>query len=197
MIRIGILGDIGSGKSYIAKNFGYPVFNADEEVAKIYKKNRKVFIKLKKNLPKYINSFPINKTELTKAILANSINLKKIVKIIHLEVRKKMNIFIKKNKNKKFIILDIPLLLENKINKKNDVLIFVQTKKKDVLKRLKKRANYNKLLINKFKNLQLPLVYKMKKSHFIIKNNFTKKMVDESINKILKKINSERNYSRY
>ena len=197
MIRIGILGDIGSGKSYIAKNFGFPVFNADEEVAKIYKKNRKVFIKLKKNLPKYINSFPINKTELTKAILANRINLKKIVKIIHLEVRKKMNIFIKKNKNKKFIILDIPLLLENKINKKNDVLIFVHTKKKDVLKRLKKRTNYNKLLINKFKNLQLPLVYKMKKSHFIIKNNFTKKMVNQSINKILKKINSERNYSRY
>ena len=197
MIRIGILGDIGSGKSYIAKNFGYPVFNADEEVAKIYKKNKRVFIKLKKKLPKYINSFPVNKTELTKAILANRINLKKIVKIIHLEVRKKMNIFIKKNKNKKFIVLDIPLLLENKINKKNDVLVFVRTKKKDVLKRLKKRPNYNKVLIEKFKNLQLPIVYKMKKSHFIIRNNFTKKLVNEDINKILKKINSERNYSRY
>ena len=197
MIRIGILGDIGSGKSYIAKNFGYPVFNADEEVAKIYKKDRKVFIKLKKNLPKYINSFPVNKTELTKAILANKINLKKIVKIIHLEIRKKMNIFIKKNKNKKFIILDIPLLLENKINKKNDVLVFVRTKKKDVLKRLKKRENYNKALIDKFKNLQLPLVYKMKKSHFTIKNDFTKKLVNENINKTLKKIKSERNYSRY
>ena len=197
MIRIGILGDIGSGKSYIAKCFGYPVFNADEEVAKVYKKNKKVFIKLKKSLPKYINSFPVDKTELTKAILANKINLKKIVKIIHLEVRKKMNIFIKKNKNKKFIILDIPLLLENNINEKNDVLVFVRTKKKDVLKRLKKRANYNKLLINKFKNLQLPLVYKMKKSHFIIKNNFTKKFLNKSINKILKKIDNERNYSRY
>ena len=197
MIRIGILGDIGSGKSYIAKNFGYPVFNADEEVAKIYKKNKKVFIKLKKNLPKYINTFPVNKIELTKAILANRINLEKIVKIIHLEIRKKMNIFIKKNKNKKFIILDIPLLLENKINKKNDVLVFVRTKKKDVLKRLKRRENYNKALIDKFKNLQLPLVYKMKKSHFIIKNNFTKKLVNKSINEILKKINNERNYSRY
>ena len=197
MIRIGILGDIGSGKSYIAKNFGYPVFNADEEVAKIYKKNKKVFIKLKKNLPKYINTFPVNKTELTKAILANRINLEKIVKIIHLEIRKKMNIFIKKNKNKKFIILDIPLLLENKINKKNDVLVFVRAKKKDVLKRLKRRENYNKALIDKFKNLQLPLVYKMKKSHFIIKNNFTKKLVNKSINEILKKINNERNYFRY
>ena len=48
MKRIGILGDIGSGKSYIANSFGYPVFNADEEVAKVYKKDKKVFIKLKK-----------------------------------------------------------------------------------------------------------------------------------------------------
>ena len=46
MKRIGILGDIGSGKSYIAKCFGFPVFNADLEVAKIYKYNRKVFKKL-------------------------------------------------------------------------------------------------------------------------------------------------------
>ena len=61
MIKIGILGDIGSGKSYIAKNFGYPVFNADEEVNKLYKKNKRIFIKLKKVLPKFIYSFPINK----------------------------------------------------------------------------------------------------------------------------------------
>ena len=118
MIKIGILGDIGSGKSYIAKNFGYPVFNADLEVSKLYKNDRKIFIKLKKNLSKYIFSFPINKEEISKAILANKFNLNKIVKIVHLEVRKKMNIFLRKNKNKKIVILDIPLLLENKINKK-------------------------------------------------------------------------------
>ncbi len=52
MIRIAILGDIGSGKSYIANNFGYPVFNADSEVSKIYKKNKKVFDKLKKKITK-------------------------------------------------------------------------------------------------------------------------------------------------
>ena len=39
MIKIGILGDIGSGKSYVAQNFGYPVFNADHEVAKLYQQN--------------------------------------------------------------------------------------------------------------------------------------------------------------
>ena len=49
MIKIGILGDIGSGKTYVAKNFGYPVFNADTEVSELYEKERKIFNKLKKN----------------------------------------------------------------------------------------------------------------------------------------------------
>jgi len=188
MIRIGILGDIGSGKSYVAKNFGYPVFNADFEVSKLYKKNRNVFKKLKKVLPKYIQTFPVKKDELAKAILANKINLKKIVRIVHKEVKKKMNIFIRKNKANKFIILDIPLLLENKINKKKDILVFVESKKKDIYKRLKKRDNFNKILLDEFKKLQLPIDYKKKKSHFIIKNNFTKKFVKNGIKEVLKGI---------
>ena len=191
MIRIGILGGIGSGKSYIANNFGFPVFNADKEVSKIYKNDKKVFIKLKKKLPKYFDKFPIKKNEVSKAILNNEQNLKKITKIIHLEVRNKMNSFLKKNKNKKFIILDIPLLLENKINKKNDILIFVQSKKKDILKKLKKRKNFDYNLFKKFKNLQLSLDYKKKKSNFIIKNDFSRKSIDIRINNILKKLKNE------
>jgi dephospho-CoA kinase len=188
MIKIGILGDIGSGKSYVAKNFGYSVFNADAEVGKLYKKNRKIFNKLKKTLPKYIYSFPINKDEISNAILANKFNLKKIVKIVHSEIKKKMNIFLKKNINKKIVILDIPLLLENKINKKKDTLVFVESKKSDILKRLKKRKGYNLKLLTKFKNIQLTLDYKKKKSQFVIKNDFTNKSVNKSIKKILKDI---------
>ena len=188
MIKIGILGDIGSGKSYIAKNFGYPVFNADKEVGKLYKKNKRIFIKLKKVLPKFIYSFPINKNEIIKAIFANKINLKKITKIIHSEIRKEMSKFLKKHVNKKIVILDIPLLLENKINKKGDMLVFVKSNKKDILKRLKKRPGFNYNLFIKFKKIQLSLDYKMKKSHFIIKNNFTNKSVKRDIKYILKKI---------
>ncbi len=188
MIKIGILGDIGSGKSYIAKNFGYPVFNADQEVSKIYKKNKKIFNKFKKILPEYFHSFPIKKKDVSNAILANKQNLKKIVKIVHLEIRKEINTFLDKNKNKKIIILDVPLLLENKINNKKDILIFVQSKKLDIIKRLKKRDNFNKKLWSKFKNIQLPLDYKKKKSQFIIKNDFTKKSVKKDIRNILNEI---------
>ena len=169
MIIIGILGDIGSGKSYIAQSFGYPVFNADKEVAKLYKKDKKIFNKLQKALPEYLHSFPVKKSEILDAILAEKNNLKKIIKIVHYEIKKKTNFFLKKNKNKKIIILDIPLLLENKINKKTDVLIFVQSKKSDILKRLKKRANFNQKLINKFKNIQLPLDYKKKNLNLLLK----------------------------
>jgi dephospho-CoA kinase len=188
MIRIGILGDIGSGKSYVAQNFGYPVFNADYEVAKLYQQNKYVFNKLKIKLPKYIHSFPIEKSEISNAILTNKNNLKKIVKIVHVEIRKKLNNFLKKNKNKKIVILDIPLLLENKINKKEDILVFVQSKKSSILKNLKKRKNFNLKLFKNFKALQLSLSYKKKNSNFIIKNNFTKKSVNDGIKSILKEI---------
>ena len=188
MIKIGILGDIGSGKSYVAKNFGYPSFNADVEVGKLYKKDKKIFNKLKKILPKYIHSFPINKNEISNAILANKFNLKKIVTIVHSEIRKKMNMFLKKNKNKKIIILDIPLLLENKINNKKDVLVYVTAKKKEIYKRLKKRKNFNLELLRRFKKIQLPLEVKRKKASYIIINKFTNSSVKKSVKLILKKI---------
>ena len=188
MIRIGILGDIGSGKSFVAKSFGYPVFNADNEVGKLYKKNRKIFTKLNKSLPKHITQFPIKKQEVTKTILANKDNLRKIIKIIHPEIRKKMNIFLKKNKKSKLIVLDIPLLLENKINKRKDILIFVQSNKTEILKRLKKRQNFNLKIMNKFRKIQLPLDYKRKKSNFIIQNNFTIKFIKKQVRYILNQI---------
>jgi len=188
MIRIAVIGDIGSGKSYVAKQFGYPVFNADDEVAKLYKKSRKCYNKLKKTLPNYITSFPVKKNELSNAILDGKSNLKKIVKIIHPEVRFKMNSFIKKNKRKKFIILDIPLLIENKINKKKDILIFVDATKKEINKRLKKRRNINLEILKKFKKLQLPIEIKKKRSDFIIKNNFKRNFTQKNVKKLLRKI---------
>ena len=188
MIKIAVVGDIGSGKSHIAKLFGHPVFNADQEVTSIYKKNKNCFKKLKKNLPKYFSVFPAKKTQIIKSIEDSEKNLKKITKIIHPEIRKKLSIFLKKNKKRKAIILDIPLLLENKLNQKNDIIVFVQSKKSEIIKRLKKRDNFNLNLYNQFKKIQLSLSYKKKKSNYIIKNNFINKFVKISVKKILKEI---------
>ena len=188
MKRVGILGDIGSGKSYVSKKFGYPIFNADIEVTKLYRKNKKIFNRLRKVLPKYFFEFPIDKDQVSKAILANDKNLKKIIKIVHLEIKKKLNSFLKKNNTKKIVILDIPLLLENKINKKNDVLVFVESNKSEIIKRLKKRKNYNQKLLRKFRKIQFSPDFKKRRSQFIIKNDFKDKTAKKYVKYILKKI---------
>ena len=188
MIRFAVVGDIGSGKSFISNLFNYPVFNADLEVADIYKKNKSCFFKIKKKIPSHFSSFPIKKEELIESIMADKDNLKKISSIVHPIVRKKLNVFLNKNKNKKLVVLDIPLYFENKLNKKNDIIIFIDAKKKQILKQLKKRKNFNLSLINQFKSLQYPLKYKKKKSDFIIKNDYKIRTAKNSIKEILKKV---------
>ena len=147
MIKIGILGDIGSGKSFVAKQFGYPVFNADKEVSDIYKNDKSCYKKIKKKFPKFIKSKSLKKNELGSVIKENKQNLKKISNIVHPIVRKRMNFFFKKNKKKKMVVLDIPLLVENKLYDKNFYLIFVQSNRNEINKRLKKRPFYNKKLL--------------------------------------------------
>jgi len=188
---IGILGDIGSGKSFVAKQFGYPVFNADQEVNKIYKKNKSCYKKLRNKLPKYIKSYPINKVELSKAILEDKYNLKKIVNVVHPIVRHKMNYFLRKNFKKKIVVLDIPLLIENNLNRKKDILVFIESKKSQINQRLKKRKNYNKKIIENLRKLQKTASYKKKLSTYIIKNDFKLSTVKKRVKFIKNKILNE------
>ena len=136
----------------------------------------------------YITSFPIEKNKLSRAIIDDQNNLKKIIKIVHPLVRKRMHDFFKKNKNKKIVVLDIPLLIENKIYKKNYILIFVDAKKKDIKKRLERRPNFNLKVFKKLKKVQLPVEKKRKKSDFIIKNDFKHDSIKKNVKKVLKKI---------
>ena len=195
MIRVGIIGSIGSGKSFISKLFKYPVFNADHEVNFIYKKNRECFRKLSKNLPKFIKSFPVKKPELVAAINSDKKNLKKISSVVHPMVRQRMRNFIKKNKNYKMIILDVPLLIENKLNNKNDVLVFVKLNQRKILKRLKKRPNYNKKVLKKLKESQVILSKKRKLANYTIDNNFPVYIMKKKIKLLKNKILNERSSS--
>ena len=184
MIRIAILGDIGAGKSFVSKQFNCPIFNADKEVAKIYKNDRSCYRKIKKALPKYIISDHLDKKFLLKAVLDSKNNLKKISKIVHPIVRNRMNKFLIKNSSKKLVVLDIPLYLENKLNKKGDVLIFVEAKRKDIKKRLKKREYFNEKLNRNLKSFQLPLTKKKKLSNFVIKNTFNVTKIKNDVKNI-------------
>ena len=151
MIKIVVIGEIGSGKTFVANEFGYPVFDADKQVSKIYKNDKKCFFQIKKKFPKENITYPIKKFDIRKLILKNQKNIFKINKIVHPIVRNQMKKFIYKNKNMKGVVLDIPLFLENKLNKKGYILVYVQSKKKDINKRLKLRIGYSLKLLNRLK----------------------------------------------
>ena len=195
MIRICTIGGIGSGKSFISKLFKYPVFNADNVVKNIYRNDKNCFKNLKKKLPKFISSFPVKKSDLIKAISSNRNNLRIISSIVHPIVRKKMKFFLKENKSSRIVVMDIPLLIENKLYKKNDILVFVKTKKSKILKRLKKRRNFNKKILNELKLNQSSLLKKERMANYIIDNNFSPNIMKNKIKKLKEKIIDERNSS--
>ena len=192
MIKISLVGDIGSGKTYISKLFRAPCFFADIEVKRLYKSGRQCFNKLKKKFPQFIKTFPIKKNELSNTIKSNSSNLKSIGMIVHPFIRKKLNIFLKKNKKKKIVVLDIPLYLENKMYKSNDVIIFLKTKKKDVDKKLKKRKNFNQKLINILRKSQLTLKQKKNKSNYVLVNNYNSAIMKRKVRILKAKILNDR-----
>ena len=193
MIRVGVIGGIGSGKSFISKLFNSPVFNADREVEILYKNNVECYKKLRKKLPNFVKSFPISKSQLIKAINEDKKNLKKISSVVHPLVRKKMKLFLNKNKKSKIIILDIPLLIENKLYKKKDILVFVKSNQNKVISRLKKRKNYNKKILLNLRKNQTKLLKKRKLANYIVENNFSPNIMRKKINSLKNRILNERN----
>ena len=185
MIKICLVGDIGSGKTHVSKLFKTPCFFADIEVKKLYRNNKQCFARLKKKFPQFIKTFPIKKIELSNTIKYKFSNLKSIGFIVHPFIRKKLSMFLKKNKKKKIVVLDIPLYLENKMYRRNDVIIFLKTKRKDVNSRLKKRKNFNQKLLNILRKSQLTLKQKKNKSNYVLVNNFNNTIMKKKV-KILK-----------
>ena len=193
MIRLGVIGGIGSGKSFISRLFKSPVFNADKEVEFLYKNNLECYKKLKKKLPRFIKSFPISKSQLIKAINEDKKNLKRISSVVHPLVRKKLKSFLNKNKKNKIIVLDIPLLIENKLYNKKDILIFVKSNQNKVINRLRKRKNYNKKILLNLKKNQANLLKKRKLANYIVDNNFSPNIMKKKISMLKNKILYERN----
>ena len=193
MIRVGLIGEIGSGKSFIAKLFNYPVFNADREVEILYKNSKECYKKLSKKLPRFVKSFPVSKSQLIEAINQDKTNLKKISSVVHPLVRKKMKLFLDKNKKNKIVILDVPLLIENKLYNKKDILVFIKSNQNKIINRLKKRKNYNKKILLNLRKNQINLLKKRKLADYIVDNNFSPNIMKKKIKYLKQKILNEGN----
>ena len=169
MIKIGITGSIASGKttaSNILSNKRGPLFSADKVVKALYKTEKfKKFLIKEFNIKKKTNF----KYFIKKEILKNRHNIKRLEKISHPIVRKKMKNFSTINKKKKILFYEIPLLIETKLTKYFDAIIFIKARKKIRLKRFKAKGGDEKLF-NVLNNKQLSDAKKIKLSNHIVIN---------------------------
>ena len=169
MMKIGITGSLASGKTTASKILSLkkgPLFSADKAVKQLYQNKKfKLLIRKRFNIK---NNYQIKKY-LKKLILRDKKNIIKLEKIIHPLVRKKMKKFTSKNKHKKFLFYEIPLLIENKLMKHFSVIIFIKAKKQLRLKRFLSKGG-NEGLFNLLNNKQLKDTKKIKYSDYVVVN---------------------------
>ena len=185
-MKIGITGSLSSGKTTASKilsaNRG-PLFNADKAVKELYRNIR--FQKLICRKFKIKNNKQIKKN-LKKLILADKNNIKKLEKVIHPFVREKMKKFTLKNKNKKFLFYEVPLLIESKLMKKFDLIIFIKAKKKIRIKRfMQKRGDAN--LFRLLDNKQIQDNKKAKQCDYVVVNEKNFKILKKILSNIMTK----------
>ncbi len=186
MIKIGITGSLASGKTTAGKILSSqrgPIFNADMIVKKIYKNNNFRFLVGKKFKIKNDNQLKKNIKDM---ILKNKKSLKKLEKIIHPLVRKQMNKFTLKNKNKEILFYEIPLLIESKLMKFFDIIIFIKSKKETRVKRfIKKKGDIR--LFNLLNNQQMSDKKKIKYCDYVVTNDRNLKILKNDLLNIISK----------
>ena len=190
MIKVGILGSVGSGKSFVAnifKELGFNIFSADQVVSQIYERNKNINKKISIFFKLKLNRGKINKNELRDTLKKNPKKFKYLNKIIHPIVRKKLILFLSKYKKTKLVVLDVPLLIENKMFNFVDIFIFVKTKPNIFKIRIKKRRNLDKQFLKLLENQQADEKIKKSYADFTVDNS-TKDKVKLQVKKILDKI---------
>ena len=190
MVRVGILGSVGSGKTFIAnifKELSFNIFSADNEVANIYKNNKAVNKKIAKFFKLKLYKGKINKQDLRDSLKKNPKKFKFLNKIIHPIVRKRLAIFLSRFKKNKLVVLDIPLLVENKMLNFVDILVLVKTRSNSFLSRIKKRKNLDKQFLNILRKQQASEKIKEGYADFIIYNS-SKNKVKLQVKNIIDKI---------
>ena len=186
MIKIGITGSLASGKSTASKMLSLrrgPLFSADKAVRKLYQ--NKNFKSLIGKRFKIKNNNQIKKS-LKNLILEDKKNIKKLEKIIHPLVRKKMRDFTSQNKNKKFLFYEIPLLIESKLMKYFNIVIFIKAKKQLRLRRFKSKSGDTKLF-NLLDNKQMNDKKKMKYCDYVIVNEKNLNILNKNLLTIIDK----------
>ena len=168
---LGLTGSIAMGKTTVSNMFrdlGTPVWCADNEVNRLYKKNGAATKEIEIQFPSVVIETGIDKNKLRDLIHEDNSVLKKIERIVHPLLDISKCDFIKKNKTLPLIIFDIPLLFEKKQEKNFDAVLVVTASETTQKKRVLRRKNITEKDFQLIKRNQMNEKEKLKRADFLI-----------------------------
>jgi dephospho-CoA kinase len=175
MLKLGLTGGIGSGKSLISEIFirlGIPVFNADIESKKIVDLDQDVKNALSKEFgPDLYSNQGINKEMLADIIFNDKIALQKVNQIIHPKVRDYFQVWMNKNQHAPYVIEEAAILFESKANLEMDFTINVHADEFVRIDRVVRRDNIDAELVKRRMENQLSDKERIALADFTIYND--------------------------
>ena len=192
MLKVGITGGIGSGKSTVSRFFselGVPVYDSDQRAKSLMQHDDSIIIKIKKEFgdDSYLNNM-LNRSHIAEIVFKNELKLKQLNAIVHPVVRTDFNNWLSQNSNAKFVIKEAAIMIESGAYKDLDKLIVVNANREQKIKWIKKRDH---LLLEDIENrIQNQLSDKIRNQYadFIIENNSSKKELKQQVLSIYNKL---------
>ena len=192
MLKVGITGGIGSGKSTVSCFFselGVPVYDSDQRAKSLMQHDDSIIIKIKKEFgdDSYLNNV-LNRSHIAEIVFKNELKLKQLNAIVHPVVRTDFNNWLSQNSNAKFVIKEAAIMIESGAYKDLDKLIVVNANREQKIKWIKKRDH---LLLDDIENrIQNQLSDKIRNQYadFIIENNSSKKELKQQVLSIYNKL---------
>ena len=192
MLKVGITGGIGSGKSTVSRFFselGVPVYDSDQRAKSLMQHDDSIIIKIKKEFgdDSYLNNV-LNRSHIAEIVFKNELKLKQLNAIVHPVVRTDFNNWLSQNSNAKFVIKEAAIMIESGAYRDLDKLIVVNANREQKIKWIKKRDH---LLLEDIENrIQNQLSDKIRNQYadFIIENNSSKKVLKQQVLSIYNKL---------
>lgn len=189
---IGLTGSLAMGKSEVAqilRSAGIPVFDSDAEVHEFYSSGKGLDL-IGRLIPDAVVDGKVNRQILGSLVFSNSKLLSELETIVHAEIRKRRENFLKREREngQEFAVLDIPLLFETGSEKAVDIVLVVSANPDIQLSRALIRPD---MTIEKFDAIlarQMPDREKRQRAHYVIENNGSKDDLKNQVYSVIEKI---------
>jgi dephospho-CoA kinase len=193
MIKIALTGSIATGKSHVLKifsEFSIPVFSFDDEVARLLKEDKKVFVLVGASFPEVVENGVINRKNLSDLAFSKKEVLSELEKILYPKLFEEYELFLKKHRaeNAAIIIAEVPLLFEKRLEKQFDKIVLTTCTESDRIERALRREGMTMQKLDAIIKSQMTYSKKEKLVDFIISTSEAFDNIKGQVLKIIKSL---------